>query len=140
MNTEELPVRELAVGTLLTAFFLLGLATGTFLQDDSGNAAEASPDMVDSETAVSNGESYLKNGPLSYPFTYNLSTEKVEKIELGSTRMYNWTVSYTVEANPFEGPTYAVPGNQTETRKTLSIYITGDGGYVFPSEPIKITQ
>lgn len=140
MDTGEIPVKQLSFGLFLAVFFLAGFGAGSILTQNNTEAPETSTETVSEDEAVSNGENYLNQGPLSYPFTYNLSTESIQKVEIGNTEMYNWTVSYTVEANPFSGPTYSLPGNQTSAQKSLNLYITTDGTHVFPSQPIRITQ
>ncbi|MFB6158186.1 MAG: hypothetical protein ABEJ95_00830 [Candidatus Nanohalobium sp.] len=142
METEQLPLQQIIIGTLLAAFFATGFITSQTLQPQEQNIQkpETPTDKVDRETAIENGKNYLQNGPLSYPFTYNLSTENIQTVQIGNTQMYNWTITYTVEANPFNGPTYEVPGNQTKTRKNMNLYMTTNGEYIFPSQPIKITR
>lgn len=135
-----MPVKEIVFGLFLAVFFLVGFGAGSILTQTSKDSVKKPSSKVSMEKAVSNGEKYLTQGPLSYPFTYNLTTRNIEEVEIGNTKMYNWTVSYVVEANPFQGPTYNVPGNQTKATKTMNLYITTDGQYIFPSQPIQITQ
>lgn len=145
MEIEEVPNREIIIGSLMAIFFITGFITSQTL--DNGEKTNIEPDKekeapeninVGKETVKENGKNYLTQGPLSYPFTYNLSTEKIQKTSLGNTNMYNWTISYTVEANPLQGATYSVPGNQTQTEKRMNLYITEDGRHLFPSTPIQI--
>lgn len=151
MDSDQIPVKELSIAGFMAVFFVIGFSTATVLNPGTNEPTDAETDTrpdteniqenaVTQDQVISNTESYLQNGPLSYPFTYNLSTENIQKINVGNTEMYNLTVSYTVEANPFQGPTYTLPGNQTSARKTLNLYTTTDGTHVFPSEPIRITQ
>jgi hypothetical protein len=142
-----------AIGLGLSVFFATGFVAGTSLAPGTASAEQpeepetAQPEAgeedegtdVTQEEAIQKGVSALESGPLSYPFTYNLSTESVNRDELGGTYFYNWTVSYVVDANPFDGPIYSVPGNSTSTEKTLTLYVSRDGDHMFQSPPIETT-
>lgn len=140
---EEIEVEKpVFYGVLLAAFFVAGFLSAGMLQNVGQSKPAETGDgsfKVSQQTAVSNAENYVRKGPLSYPFTYNLSTVSIEKAEVGGNNFYNWTFSYTVEANPLQGSTYQIPGNQTKAQKQMNIYISPDGTNIFPSEPIKLT-
>lgn len=131
-------------GLLMAVFFVTGFVAGNTLNAGSGSPEKTDQNMkqvtdVTQEEAIQKGVSALESGPLSYPFTYNISTVSVNEHELGGTYFYNWTVSYTVDSNPFQGPIYTVPGNATSTEKTLTLYLSRDGEYMFQSPPIRTT-
>jgi hypothetical protein len=139
--------KPLLYGIAFTAFFITGFLTATTIQTPEKKntpppqttESQENRFQVSQQEAVSNAETYLRNGPLSYPFTYNISTTSIEETEVGGNNFYNWTFTYTVEANPLQGTTYQIPGNQTKTQKQMNIYISPDGTSIFPSQPIKLT-
>jgi hypothetical protein len=139
---EELEVEKpVFYGVVLAAFFMAGFLSAGMLQNvGQSKQAETGEDRfkVSKQTAVSNAENYVRKGPLSYPFTYNLSTVSIEKAKVGGNNFYNWTFTYTVEANPLRGSTYQIPENQTKAQKQMNIYISPDGTTIFPSQPIKL--
>lgn len=142
----DLDQENLKVGLLfavfLTIFFVVGfyLGGGTFVNKktiDSSAKNQSEGSEVTQEEAIGKAKDYLKAGPFSYPFTYNLTTVSVNEHEVGDGTFYNWTISYTVEANPLQSPIYTVPGNRTKTTKKLTVYVSSDGKYLFQSPPIR---
>ena len=131
-------------GLLMAVFFITGFVAGNTLDTESNGPEQENQKLqqdsdVSQEEAIQKGVSSLQSGPMSYPFTYNLSTVSVNEHEIGGTSFYNWTVSYTVESNPLQGPIYSVPGNATSTEKTLTLYLSRDGEYLFQSPPVRTT-
>jgi hypothetical protein len=128
-------------GLLMAVFFVTGFMAGNTLNTGSNVANQNQQGTeVTQEEALQKGVSSLESGPMSYPFTYNLSTVSVNEHEISGTSFYNWTVSYTVEANPLQGPIYSVPRNATSTEKTLTLYLSRDGEYLFQSPPVRTTR
>lgn len=133
-----------ALGALLAVFFVGGFLVNDFLgvgqQTQIGNQtqqAEEEGKTLSQQQALEKVKNYLVSGPLSYPFTYNLTTVSVSKDKRleGTDYLYNWTISYTVEANPFDSGIYYVPPNQTKTTQTMTLYVTKNGNYFFASVP-----
>lgn len=136
----EMVATASAVGILMAFFFASGFVTSEILDQSNDEVKpETTPEPeVSQDEAISGAKSYLESGPFSYPFAYNLSTSSVEEVEFGGGSFYNWTLSYTVEANPLNSPIYSVPGNQTKAEKDLNLYVSRDGRYLFQSGPIEI--
>lgn len=123
---------------LLAVFFVAGFLAG------GGSTGQAQATSVQQDTvdvtraeAVDKAVKKLEAGPLSYPFTYNVSVASVTNdTRIPGTTFYNVTLSFVVEPNPFQSPLYTVPGNQSTATKSLTVYVSEDGKLMFQSPPI----
>ncbi|MDY6768791.1 MAG: hypothetical protein SVW02_01650 [Candidatus Nanohaloarchaea archaeon] len=144
MDAERDTVRTAALmGVLFAGFFIGGFAfhSVTAPSTPTGNVAadhpHDEPAAVSPQAAADKAMQKLASGPLSYPFTYNISTVSVENdTRIPGTTFYKTTVSYVVEPNPFKSSLYTVPKNQTSTTKTLTVYVSQDGKFLFQNAPI----
>ncbi|MFB6166980.1 MAG: hypothetical protein ABEJ62_01830 [Candidatus Nanohaloarchaea archaeon] len=139
-----------AAGVLLAGFFIAGFAASDLLSTPTGKVSASPHDHPGNGTgemtvsnstrqkALQKATDYLRAGPFSYPFTYNITTKSVNVDRRLGAVFYNWTISYVVEANPFKSPIYKVPGNRTRTTKTLTLYVSRNGDFLFQSPPIEI--
>lgn len=134
--------KEAIIGAFLTLFFVLGFITHSLSVDKQETRLDKkSQNSIPTQSqAISSAKTYLKSGPLSYPFTYNLTTVSLEQTEIGGATFYNWTVSFTVEPNPLNPPLYQVPANQSRAQKHITVFVSNDGKYMFQSPPIKLQQ
>ncbi|MFB6294266.1 MAG: hypothetical protein ABEI97_00755 [Candidatus Nanohaloarchaea archaeon] len=134
------------VAVLLAGFFVAGFLTSSVVAPSTptGDAVadhphedEEQPAAISPEAAADKAMQKLASGPLSYPFTYNLTVESITNdTRIPGTTFYSTTFSYVVEPNPFQGQIYSVPANQTSTTKTLTVYVSQDGEFMFQNEPI----
>lgn len=151
MDADDAVLRSgVIVAVLLAGFFLAGFAANTLM---TGSAAASTPTgktvadhphpdessvaTVSHDAAAQNAIEKLRTGPFSYPFTYNLSVVSVNNdTRIPGTTFYETTISYVVEPNPFKGQLYSVPANKTRTTKTLTVYVSQDGKFLFQNAPI----
>jgi hypothetical protein len=146
MGLEDDKLAVVGIAALLAAFFVAGFISSSFLGAGQGTPTGQATDMADGEDsqsdgpavsqdeAISRAERFLMNTQFDYPFVRNVSTITVEKDTSigGDGFMYNWTVSFIVEPNPFQGELYSVPQNQTQATKTMTVFVSPNGDYIFP--------
>lgn len=130
-------------GVLLAAFFVAGFTAHSVVAPSTPTAmAGASGEQASQQEALQKAQDFLTSdqGPFRFPFTYNVTTAEVTSdTRVPGTTFYNWTVAYTVE--PVSGvlgenPLYSVPEGRNSTVKTLNLYVSRDGGFIFRNPPI----
>ena len=145
---KEKHIYTLIIGGLLSLFFISGFFAGNLLNSylqlpsseekkNALNKTGISKTSVSRQEALNKVKEYLQQGPFRYPFVKNVSTLSVQKDErLGENNLfYNWTLEFVVERNPFNRGIYRVPENQTSATNKMTLFVSQDGEYFFPTAP-----
>lgn len=147
MGLEDNKLAVVGTAALLAVFFVAGFVSGSFMgagqgtptgqaTDTDDNPDDTSTDgpAVSQDEAISKAEQFLMNTQFDYPFVRNVSTVSVEKDTSISEEgfLYNWTVSFVVEPNPFDRELYSVPPNESQATKRMNVFVSPNGDYIFP--------
>lgn len=134
-NKKSLIIGGIVIGALLAVFFISGfLISGHVISSNNISNSENNSEIANQ--AAKNIMNKLGKTTFSYPFAYNLSKVSLNKVNDSS--FHNLTISFTIEANPFDNGIYRVPGNKSKVNRQISLFIDGKGNYFFSSPPQKV--